>query len=135
MAKPRADMQRLEELRERLLAEIATQERMLYALQNKLAGIDAAIAAMKGTALPSDHTPQRQRNVTRTVMEIIEEAGTKGVTAPEVVERAAAKGKTLDRASVSSLLSRNKREGLLTFDGERYHVASSQGPQPNLKVV
>src|SRR6201987_2806651 len=81
MAKPRADMQRLEKLRERLLADIAAQERALYALQNKLAGVDAAIAAMKGTALPSDHVPSRQRNVTRTVMEIIEEAGTKGVTA------------------------------------------------------
>jgi hypothetical protein len=135
MAKPRADMQRLEELRERLLADIAAQERTLYALQNKLSGVDAAIAAMKGTALPSDHAPSRQRNVTRTVMEIIEESGTKGVTAAEVVERAAAKGKTLDRASVSSLLSRNKRDGFLTFDGERYHAASTQGPQPTLKVV
>jgi hypothetical protein len=135
MAKPRADMQRLEELRERLLADIATQERALYALQNKLAGVDAAIAAMKGTALPVDHAPSRQRNVTRTVMEVIEETGTKGVTAAEVVERAAAKGKILYRASVSSLLSRNKREGLLTFDGERYHTAPKQEPQPTLKVV
>jgi len=68
-------------------------------------------------------------------MEIIEESGTNGVTVGEVLERAAVRGKELDRASVSSLLSRNKREGLLTFDGERYHVASPHGPQPTLKVV
>lgn len=135
MAKTRADMQRLEELRERLLADIATQDRALQALQNKLAGVDAAIAAMRGTAAPADHTPSRRRNVTRTVMEIIEESGTNGVTVGEVLERAAVRGKELDRASVSSLLSRNKREGLLTFDGERYHVASPHGPQPTLKVV
>jgi hypothetical protein len=137
MAKTRADMQRLGELRARLVAEIAERERGLHALQNKLLGIDAAIAAINGdtTGLNSSVPTSRRRNVTRTVMEIIEEAGANGVTAGEVLDRAAAKGKTLDRASVSSLLSRNKREGLLTFDGERYHVASSQGPQPTLKVV
>jgi hypothetical protein len=46
-------------------------------------------------------------------MEVIHEAGKGGVTAVEVVDRAAAKGRTLDRASVSSLLSRLKREGTL----------------------
>jgi hypothetical protein len=127
-------MQRLEELRAMLLAEISEKERGLHFLQNKLLGVDAAIAAVNGsiTGLNSAPPPSRRRNVTRTVMEVIEEAGSNGVTAAEVIERAAARGKSLDRASVSSLLSRNKREGLLTFDGERYHVATSQGPQPNL---
>ena len=129
-------MQRLDELRERLVAEIAAQERTLYALQNKLAGLDAARAAMAGelTGL-KQASPPRRRNVTRTVMELIEAAGSAGVTANEVVERALGQGKELDRASVSSLLSRYKREGFLTFDGERYRAASPHGPQPSLKIV
>jgi hypothetical protein len=126
------NMKKLTELRDRLIATIAQHQRAIEAFQNQLAGVDAAIKAVSSEdgALPA------RRNVKRTVMEIVQEAGRAGVTSYEVVEKAAAKGRTLERGSVSSLLSRFKREGTLTFDGERYYQAAPHAPQePPLKIV
>ncbi len=80
--------------------------------------------------------PGRQRNTKRTVMEIITEAGRAGVTPPEVVDKAAAKGRHLKTTSISSLLSKLKAAGTLTFDGERYYPAGlePEGPSP-LRLV
>jgi hypothetical protein len=129
-------MKNLLDLRDQLAAKIAETERGLDALKNKLLGIDAAISTLRGSALGSE-PPRPRRNVKRTVMEAVQDAGKAGVTVSDVIERAAAKGRTLERGSVSSLLSRFKREGVLTFDGERYHpvqpVASE--PTPTLKIV
>lgn len=129
-------MQRLQTLREALLTEINQRERELEALRNKLKGIDAAVAALSGVNLTQE--PRRRTpNVKGTVMDLIIEAGRDGVTAHEIVERAAANGRQLDRPSVSSLLSRLKREGVLSFDGERYHPSSGSEIEnsPTLKVV
>lgn len=129
-------MQKLHDLRQTVLAEISQRERELEGLRNKLKGIDASIAAMGGADILPDPR-RRRRNVKGTVMDLIVEAGRAGVTANEIVDRAAAAGRQLDRPSVSSLLSRLKREGVLSFDGERYYPAGSREIEngPGLKVV
>lgn len=130
MAKSRESMQKLMELRERLVGEISRHQQAIEALKNQLIGVDQAIKTVG-----PDLGAAPRRNVKKTVMEVIHEAGKAGVTAAETVDRAAAKGRTLDRASVSSLLSRFKREGALTFDGERYFEASAQPAEVPLKIV
>jgi hypothetical protein len=135
MPKVSANMQKLCDLREGVLVELRQREREIEALRNKLKGVDAAIAAVGGQ--PQAAATRRNRNVKQTVMELIVDAGQKGITAIEVVERAAIAGRQLDRPSVSSLLSRLKREGVLSFNGERYFPASSREVEnaPGLKVV
>lgn len=141
MARKSAEMKKLSELRERKLAEIQDLQRRIETAKTVLSGIDQAILAVGGT-IPTgevaDATKARGRNVKRTVMEIVQQAGPLGVTAAEVVEKAGAQGKTLAAKSVSSLLSRFKAEKVLTFDGERYRPVDGRDPGPNganLKVV
>jgi hypothetical protein len=139
MPREHPNMQKLRELREGVLIELRQRERDVDALRNKLKGIDAAIAAIGGDGQASNARSKTRRNVKRTVLEIITEAGRDGVTSNEVTDRAAVMGRQLDRGSVSSLLSRLKREGTLTFDGERYRLVDPQPPTldnpAGLKVV
>jgi len=129
--------QKLLDLRDGFQKELDQREREVDALRNKIKGVDHSIAAISGVEVATDPRRQNRRNVKRTVMNVINEAGKAGVTSTEVVQAAATKGKHLDRPSVSSLLSRLKREGVLSFDGERYHqIAGDSVENPrNLKVV
>ena len=124
MARTRAEVQKLRELREGFHEELILREREVEALRNKIKGLDAGIATLEGVDIATDPRRRTRRNVKKSVMEIIADSAKAGVTAIEVVERAAAKGKQLDRGSVSSLLSRFKREGVLIFNGERYYPAA-----------
>jgi hypothetical protein len=135
MPKVSASMQKLHSLREGVLVELRQREREIEALRNKLKGIEASMAALGGDQ-PIE-AKRKNRNVKQTVMGLIVDAGSAGITAVEVVERAALAGRQLDRPSVSSLLSRLKREGVLSFNGERYFPASSREIEsaPGLKVV
>jgi hypothetical protein len=133
MSGKREQMQKLMELKERYGATIAQHQRAIEALQNQLVGVDAAMRAL---GAEGGMPPTPRRNVKRTILEVVQEAGKAGVTASEVISRAAAKGRTLNAGSVASLLSRMKQDGVLTFDGERYCLAGVQGPQePPLKIV
>lgn len=128
-----AQMERLLEMKERLAASIGQHQRAIEAIQNQIIGIDHAIRAMN---LAPGAPPPPRRNVKRTVLEVVQEAGKAGVTTTEVVERAAAKGRQLNANSVASLLSRFKTEGTFRFDGERYYLAAPVAPpEPTLTVV
>ena len=135
MPKVSANMQKLHSLREGVLVELRQREREIEALRNKLKGIEASIAALGGEQ-PIE-SRRRNRNVKQTVMDLIIDAGQAGVTAGGVVEQAAIAGRQLDRPSVSSLLSRLKREGILSFNGERYFPASGKEIEssPGLKIA
>ena len=129
MATNRENMQKLVELRDRLTSDLNRHQQAIEAIRNQLIGVDAAMKAV------DPGSPGPRRNVKRTVMEQVNEAGRSGITATEVVERAKIQGRELDKASVSSLLSRFKREGSLTFDGERYYAVGAAPQEPSLKVV
>ncbi|HEY4941862.1 MAG TPA: hypothetical protein VII56_10570 [Rhizomicrobium sp.] len=122
MARKTKDMQKLIELRDRQAGDVADLEKRLAEARVRLHAYDTAIATMGGHALPVGGR-KRQPNVKKTVLNIVNEAAAHGVTANEVVDKGAAQGRTLERNSVSSLLSRLKREGVLTFDGARYRPA------------
>ena len=127
-----AHMKMLEERRRQIDAEINQ-------LMIRRAEIDLMLARSRGEAdsTPTNEPPRRRRNVKKTVMEMIDMAGSAGVTAAEIVDRARTIGRELDRGSVSSLLSKFKAQGALTFDGERYYAASKAPPAdpPPLRIV
>jgi len=58
-----------------------------------------------------------------------------GLSVNEVIEMSEARGQLLDRASVSSLLSRLKREQVLATEGGKYRISSpdpTSGPRLNV---
>ncbi len=121
-------VERLTRERERLRTEIE-------ALKNQLAGLDRAIELIKQESDSATlHTGRKRPSVKSMTLMVINECGKDGVTAHEIVEMARAKGHDLERASVSSLLSRLKREGTLVFYDSRYYP-TEQAPQQKLETT
>ena len=110
-------MKRLQEERERLLAQ-------MEALRNQIVGIDRAIAVMEGTEFSPLKERQRARshNVKDTVLGLVSAAGSAGLSVNQVLDGAKVKGIVLDRGTVSSLLSRLKRENTLDMKDGRYFI-------------
>lgn len=110
-------MKRLREERERLLAQIE-------ALKNQVVGLERAISVMEGNEYrPVQDTPRnRSRNVKDTVLGLLAEAGRNGLSVNQVIDFARAKGVDLDRGTVSSLLSRLKRESTLDMKDGQYFI-------------
>ncbi|MGB9141248.1 MAG: hypothetical protein WCB71_03515, partial [Aestuariivirga sp.] len=59
-----------------------------------------------------------------TVLSIVTSSESAGVTVNELMNKAKTDGVALERASVSSLLSRLKREGILQIKDGRYYTMS-----------
>lgn len=119
MSGKKVEMQKLRQERERLV-------RQIEALQNELKGLDRAIALLDGQD-PSA-IPTKARNVKDTVLGLIAAAGPKGLTVNQVLEDAKSKNVLLDRGTVSSLLSRLKRENTLDMTDGCYFVRPRTPP-------
>ncbi len=127
--------------RERLVAE-------MEALRNKISGLDLAIQLITQdeqpdlAALPRPDVMalprlvarvergERGAGITTTIHRLLVAAGPTGINAEEAVELAAREGITLNRSSVSSLLSRMKRAGDLAYVDKKYVLVDqgSAGP-------
>lgn len=119
---------------EKLVEERVRLQKQIEALQNELKGLDRAISLLGGgdetTGEGSARPRERGRNVKETVLTLVQQAGSKGVNVSEVLDNAQASGIRLERGSVSSLLSRLKREGVLEMDDGRYFVPMQTGGVP-----
>ena len=72
-------------------------------------------------------------NVKQAVLDLLENAGADGLNAALAVEAAAKAGVTLERGTVSSLLSRLKNEGIVTHEDGLYRLAGPmQDAPPNV---
>lgn len=112
----------------------------IRSLQDQLAGLDRALVILERRVEPAVATPRaatrasgsppasrrrrggsgpRPRNQAL-VLEFLADAGAAGVSVNEVLERGSARGIPLARASISSLLSRLKRQGRVSGEGGRY---------------
>lgn len=118
MRRDNAMLQTLIERRDRLEAEIA-------AMKIRVSEINAIIDDFekRSGATPA---PSSRPKVKSTVLEIVLASNGHGVTASEVVDTAKERGQELDRGSVSSLLSRFKREGTFKLVGDRYFPADPE---------
>jgi hypothetical protein len=115
MATTKADMQRLISQRDQLLKEIE-------ALRNKVAGIEMAISLLEGDGAIKQ-SGKRQSGLKTVILNLLEEVGTLGLNATSAVEMANRRGMTIQAASVSSTLSRFKKDELVVYDGDRYRLA------------
>ncbi|PVA09243.1 hypothetical protein DC366_15215 [Pelagivirga sediminicola] len=61
-------------------------------------------------------------SVKTTVLDLLDEVGRSGLNAATAVDLAKEKGIDLERGSVSSLLSRLKTDGIVTYDGSAYRL-------------
>jgi hypothetical protein len=109
-------MKALEGEEDRLLREID-------ALQNQLIGVRRAIALLRGddperVAIGATRKPRSP--IKDAVLGLIDEFKETGLSVNEVIEIAQRRGQELDRGSVSSLLSRLKRERVLDLGGSKY---------------
>jgi hypothetical protein len=132
-------MKALEGEEDRLLREIE-------ALQNQLIGVRRAMALLRGDdpekiTLGAARKPRSP--IKDAVLGLINEFKDTGLSVNEVIEIAQGRGQDLDRGSVSSLLSRLKREKVLDLDGSKYRplqpvrasaetVENAGGPKLNL---
>jgi hypothetical protein len=118
MASTKDNMKALIEQRDRLLLE-------LEALRNKIAGLDLAISILQQGSPKGSNNPvsvSRRTGVKGFVLDLLGERGSAGLTAAVTVEIAGARGVLMDRASVSSLLSRLKQDGIVEYDGSVYRL-------------
>lgn len=74
--------------------------------------------------LGEKNTPKRKprANVKQTVLDLLERVGPNGLNAAAAVEMAAEDGVALERGSVSSILSRLKSDGAVTYDNTVYRL-------------
>lgn len=121
-----ANLRVLEDRRVQLRAELGTVKARLDEVENLL-----RIMGGEGTPEPLIATSGRTRrgDLNNIVLSLCEQSGEAGLSSAECVERAGKAGTTLKPASVSSLLSRLKADGVLMFDGERYRLRRFAGPR------
>lgn len=112
--------------------EIARITRERDALTNKLEGLRSALALITGETETVSSAPkarQRRGNLKSMVLDIVTAQAERGVTVLECVALGKERGETLDRGSVSSLLSKLKAIDVLFYDGERYRLKQYAGPR------
>jgi hypothetical protein len=103
--------------------DLATREVEKIKAQEEL--IRDMIREAKGEPKIKPRAPRS--NVKQTILDLLEQAGANGLNAASAVETAAKAGVSLDRGSVSSLLSRFKNEGVVVYDGSAYRLAKFKG--------
>ena len=105
----------------------------LQMLQTRLDEVEVLLRTMAGDSaepVPVVHKRVRRGDTKDIVLAMMEEAGEAGLSSQACVTRAKERhGVELQPASVSSLLSRLKADGVLFFDGERYRLKRYAGPR------
>lgn len=120
-------MKNAEALRDQLKAKIAE-------LQQQLAGVEMAIRAMRGEPTAPTRTRAPRSNVKSYLLALLDEVQTRGLNAAMAVELAESRGDTLERGTVSSLLSRFKADGVVTYDGSVYRLTKFAAPPSDDKT-
>ena len=114
------------QMKDRLIRERDALLRQREALDNQIMGLERAISLVGGEETFAATKPGGRRTNTKgIVLQLLDEVGNLGLNAAIAVEMAHKRGVTLDRNSVSSLLSRLKSEGTLIFDSDRYKVVTA----------
>lgn len=112
------------QMRDTLIRERDSLLRQREALDNQIMGLERAIALVGGDETIATTKPGGRRTNTKgVVLKLLEEVGTSGLNAAIAVELASRRGVSLDRNSVSSLLSRLKSDTIVILDADRYKLA------------
>lgn len=101
--------------------KVAKKEKELLELQNELKGLKGALSIITPDKQPA--TASRQRSgLKQTLLDLLDAAGEEGLNSRTAVEMADEKGLEIKRESVSSLLSKFAKSGVVVHDTalERY---------------
>lgn len=106
--------------------ELATLKQKQALLETEIQTIERMIRKAKGESEPTEvEVRQRRPNVKGIVLALIQERASLGITPTIAVDIAAQRGVTLEKATVSSLLSRLKNDGIVNYDGSVYREVRS----------
>jgi hypothetical protein len=108
-------------------------QKQVEGLRLKIEGLNIAIELLNEGAPDESEQRARQEHVTDRLIELLREVGTKGLNARTVADIAADRGLPLKRQSVSSLLSRLKKDGTVVYENGRYKLPKFSGN--NIAVV
>lgn len=108
------------EMKVRLLQERDELLRERDALDNQIKGLERAIALYPDDS--ADQSGSKRQPIKGIVLDLLEDVGTTGLNAATAVTFAKERGSSLERSSVSSLLSRLKSDGIVEFDGSMYRL-------------
>lgn len=108
-----------------------TEEQIAH-LQTKLSTLHEVRRAMSGEPEPTKRRAPRA-NVKQAVLDLLQEVRHAGLNAAMAVDMAKERGVELERGSVSSLLSRLKNEGVVSYDGVVYKLAERESTEPSDK--
>lgn len=102
-------------------------EEEIQRLANKLERLRAAKMMLEEEQEQTEQPPQRRQqhvgSVAELIMSIVRDSGNDGTDARSIVETARDRhGVNLNRASVSSMLSRWKKDGKLRRENNRYKI-------------
>jgi hypothetical protein len=111
--------------------KLREKQQSIQILQAEAALLQSMIDEAHGrSSVPAPRTRAGRSNVKDAVLSLLQEVGVDGLNAALAVEKAHAKALTLDRGTVSSLLSRLKNEGVLAYDGRLYRLKEFATPPP-----
>jgi hypothetical protein len=96
-------------------------------LNIEIVALEEAIRRASG-AEPAPKRRAPRSNVKDLVLRLLQEVGSDGLNAAKAVQLAEERGMVIERGTVSSLLSRLKNEGTVTYDNVAYRLASPAGP-------
>lgn len=116
----------LEDRRNQLRAELGAVKARLDEVENLIRAMGGNGASEPSVVLP---VRTRRGDLNNIVLLLCEQSGGAGLSSAECVEKASKAGTALKPASVSSLLSRLKADGVLMYDGERYRLRKFAGPR------
>lgn len=122
-------------MKQRLLDERARLLRQRDALENQICGLERAIELLDEP--PDEESPQQGRGKLKTlVLDMLREVGTTGLNAATAMEMADRRGLVIAKDSVSSLLSRLKKDDVVQYDGEKYRLTEfSRSTNPRISFL
>lgn len=123
-------------MKQRLLQEREALLRQRDALDSEIKGLERAIALIADEEVKPGSGGKRPQ-VKNIVLDLLEDVGTTGLDASTAVALADAKGLTIERNSVSSLLSRLKKDEVIDYDGSKYRLKKfvKKPDNPSLHVL
>ena len=126
MSTKTANLKILYERRDILRTELEAARARLQEVENliKMFGGEAMVQAP-----PQNETRARRGDLKSLVLGLYEEAAESGLSTHGCIAAAKDRGVDIQPASVSSLLSRLKSDGVLFYDGDRYRLKRYAGPR------
>lgn len=112
-------------IRSIVLAEIKALENQIVGLRMALDTLNEFAETLGDAPEPNRRHERRERHILGTkglLFALLDESGADGLNARLAVEMATKRGRELRRDSASSMLSRLKADGVVSYDGARYRL-------------